>query len=590
MKWKTHPILIIVAIFLLTTAGSVSGNTLNIPVDYPTIQAGMDAAQPGDTVLVAEGTYFENIHFHGKDVVLTSEFVLDGDMSHILNTIIDGSAATDPDTGSCVIFDGGETAGAILQGFTLTGGTGTTYYFPNGNGTYPFREGGGIMLHFSAATIRYNLIVDNQPTLAPGLLGTGGGGISSMYGDPTIINNVIARNTALYAAGIVLNWSGGTIRNNIVYANYDGSLYGCGGIMVWLSDPGTAILENNTIVGNISEDIAGGVLIEDNNTVATVRNNIVWGNLQDSGGQITGYGSTALEYNDIEESYPGNGNMSVYPDFVSNGFLLNPASPCIDAGSPAGMYDDPEDPDNPGQPSWPAMGDVQNDIGAYGGPNASILPDFYHEDVRLPGQIGFGIVAIGDSLTRSIELHNLSTTTMLLDNLTVSHPDEFSFPNAVADVRPIERRTLTLQWKPQQAGVLVDTLRIYHNLSTVTNPFEIILTGTAEGPDAVEDDPITQGSAWPWLHQNYPNPCVDHTTLAFTLPTKQSVTVRIHNTAGQVVRTLIENQSFPSGEHTTSWDGKNDSGDDVSTGIYLYQLQGDNYSHVKQLVLISSQR
>ena len=64
---------------------------IQIPDDYATIQAGIDVAENGDTVLVAEDTYYENVIIQNKVVTLASYFLIDGDTSHISKTIINGS-------------------------------------------------------------------------------------------------------------------------------------------------------------------------------------------------------------------------------------------------------------------------------------------------------------------------------------------------------------------------------------------------------------------------------------------------------------------------------------------------------------------
>ena len=63
----------------------------NVPADHSTIQEAINESVTGDTILVAEGTYFENINFNGRAVTLASQFLFDGDTSHISRTIIDGS-------------------------------------------------------------------------------------------------------------------------------------------------------------------------------------------------------------------------------------------------------------------------------------------------------------------------------------------------------------------------------------------------------------------------------------------------------------------------------------------------------------------
>ena len=267
----TNKQFIIALTSVLFLAISLFGTTINIPGDYSTIQAGINAAQSGDTVLVDEGTYFENINFRGKNIVVASRFIIDENYDHILNTVIDGSQSTEVDTGSCVIFGSGEDSTAVIQGFTLTGGTGTSFDFGGGN---IFREGGAIIMNNSSATIKNNLIYENEAAVVSGAQGGGGGGISSMMGNPSILNNVIMMNSATYAAGMVLNWSAGIIRNNLIYGNEGGGDFGTGGLMVWISDPWTAVIENNTIVGNISTTTAGGLSVEQ--TSAIIRNNIIW--------------------------------------------------------------------------------------------------------------------------------------------------------------------------------------------------------------------------------------------------------------------------------------------------------------------------
>ena len=356
--------------FITIGTQSIKSQIINIPADYNTIQEGINAAQNGDTVMVDAGTYYENINFRGKSIVVASRFILDGDYDHILNTIIDGSQSSEIDTGSCVIFGSGEDSLTVIQGFTLTGGTGTSFDFGGGN---VFREGGSIIMNNSSATIKNNLIYDNESVVIPGVNGGGGGGISSMFGNPRILNNVIMMNRATYAAGMVLNWSAGIIRNNIIYANEGGGDFGTGGLMVWVSDPWTAVIENNTIVGNISTTTSGGLSVEQ--TSAIIRNNIIWGNTQQSGSQVTGYQNSIFEYCDTEESYPGQGNINVNPDFLPQNFLLDTLSLCVDAGNPGAIFNDKEDPGNPGFALYPSLGALRNDIGAYGGPGAMLLPD-----------------------------------------------------------------------------------------------------------------------------------------------------------------------------------------------------------------------
>ncbi len=86
----------------------LKADILNVPLNYSSIQAAIDSSQNGDMVLVAEGTYLENINFKGKAITVASHFILDQDTSHISATIIDGSQHSHPDSGSVVYFMSGE--------------------------------------------------------------------------------------------------------------------------------------------------------------------------------------------------------------------------------------------------------------------------------------------------------------------------------------------------------------------------------------------------------------------------------------------------------------------------------------------------
>jgi len=87
--------------FIFALVSTAQGATINVPGDQPTIQDGINAAVNGDTVLVAPGTYVENIDFLGKAITVMSKLGPEG-------TIIDGGNPTYPDYGSCVLFDKGE--------------------------------------------------------------------------------------------------------------------------------------------------------------------------------------------------------------------------------------------------------------------------------------------------------------------------------------------------------------------------------------------------------------------------------------------------------------------------------------------------
>lgn len=349
---------------------------LTVPTPYATIQAAIDSAVNGDTVVVDPGTYFENINFRGKNILVTSKYYLLQDTTFISTTIINGSTPADPDTASCVVISSGEDSFAILQGFTLTGGQGTVWTDIHGAGDY--REGGGILIELSSPTIRNNIIIGNHATNLSGVLSAGGGGIRIGDGNPTVCNNVIKDNTGLYGAGIVLNYTGATIKNNLIVANTGTqSFYGGAGIWI-LQNMGTTpkVIENNTIVNNATTqpEGTGGVSCWGATNV-TLCNNIIYGNLSPSGIQLKTVVSTpTVSYCNIGGGHAGPGNIDQDPIFGPQSYFLSIGSPCIDAGDSSLIFNDLEDLQNPGNALFPSMGALRNDMGAYGGPCAGLLP------------------------------------------------------------------------------------------------------------------------------------------------------------------------------------------------------------------------
>ena len=91
------------------------------------------------------------------------------------------------------------------------------------------------------------------------------------------------------------------------------------------------------------------------------------------------------------------------------------------------------------------------------------------------------------------------------------------------------------------------------------------------------------------LAQNYPNPFNPETTIECVLPAQPSdrvhVTLRIYNLQGQVVRTLIDEQKSP-GHHRVVWDGKNEAGVNISSGVYLYTITAGDFKATKRMVML----
>ena len=87
------------------------------------------------------------------------------------------------------------------------------------------------------------------------------------------------------------------------------------------------------------------------------------------------------------------------------------------------------------------------------------------------------------------------------------------------------------------------------------------------------------------LCQNYPNPYNPQTQIAYQLPQAGEVSLKIYNIKGELVRTLVAEHK-PAGSHTVLWDGRNQAGMEVSSGIYLYRMVSGEFRATKKMVMI----
>ena len=165
---------VIVFVFGFFLTGISQATIIHVPQDQPTIQAGINAANNGDTVLLDIGTYVENIGFSGKNIVVGSLFLTIGDTSYISMTVIDGDSS-----GSVVTFENEEDSTAPLSGFTITNG----YYSFGG-------QGGGIYCSSSNLCLVNVTVTGNQAF--------SGGGIYCWGSSPSFENVTVVENEATW--------------------------------------------------------------------------------------------------------------------------------------------------------------------------------------------------------------------------------------------------------------------------------------------------------------------------------------------------------------------------------------------------------
>jgi hypothetical protein len=261
--------------------------TITVPGMQQRIQSAIDGAYNGDTILVAPGSYRENLNFRGKLLTVTSSA---GPQA----TIIDGNQA-----GPVVTFNSGETLAATLNGFTLQ----------NGSGTDGAGDGGGIYIYNAAPTVTNNIISGNSADW--------GGGISIGFGAPAVRNNLISKNSASYGGGLSIGGAGSAaqVTGNTISENR--SDYG-GGLSLWAA--GTALVKGNTIRDNSCYSQGGGIYSVNSSQAAFVQNLVV-NNKAGSGGAVYSLSSTESFLNNTFANNDSGQNASCYlagESFVNN--------------------------------------------------------------------------------------------------------------------------------------------------------------------------------------------------------------------------------------------------------------------------------
>ncbi len=210
--------------------------TINIPADYPTIQAGIDAASPGDTVLVYPGTYYEQINFEGKNIVVGSLVLTTRDTSFIRRTVIDARSKF-----AGVLFNSGEDTSAVLMGFTIRNASGRII----GSCDHCVeREGAGIICINAAATLS-DLRIENNIIE---LFGIRGAGIWAYRSILIIRNSTIIGNRIQYGGGIYAQECQIRIENTRIYNNEQTGI---------LAENSTIIIKDSNIRGNEGWDNGG---------------------------------------------------------------------------------------------------------------------------------------------------------------------------------------------------------------------------------------------------------------------------------------------------------------------------------------------
>ena len=327
-------------------APSARAATLNVPAQYATIQFAVTAANAGDTILVADGTYTgagnRDVDFGGRDLIVQSA------SGNPANCVIDCQQA-----GCAFILSSGLTAKSVIAGFTIKNGAG--HIAPNG-----YACGGGIYAlgypdySGSSPIITHCVFTINSAKY--------GGGLSGGVATHCVFNG----NSGLYYGGgmefgaafnCVFSGNSGELGGGGIYSGsatncvFNGNSASGGGGMFFGSATNCVFTRNSAggggaaqselrycTVANNTAQMMGGVEAGSGNTVV---NCIIWGNTaggMPSNFDVEIYNGQApyVTYSDIQGGYAGTGNINADPLFVNaatGDYHLTFASPCINVGT-----------------------------------------------------------------------------------------------------------------------------------------------------------------------------------------------------------------------------------------------------------------
>jgi predicted GH43/DUF377 family glycosyl hydrolase len=584
----------------LATAERLPG-ILEVPKMFSRIQEAINASKNGDTVLVSEATYFENINFRGKAITVASHFLIDQDTSHISETIIDGSQPSHSDTGSVVTFNSGEDTTSILMGFTITGGTGTEWPEDPSGYTTLLRTGGGINIQFSGARICNNYITDNNINNDEDAFGAG---ISAGYitGSKWVVveNNKIFKNKLFSGSwakgcGIVAGFNNikivnNNIHNNTIEGNSNDKITSAAGI--WYSDfedsAHISLIEGNKICNNKILSLGGfhtsgtGVYISNGSGYTLIKNNQISYNESQSNNIIFGNG-IMLNFCDSVDVIGNEISSNTYTsgkECRGGGVCINSCNPILKnnliafniatngGGIFSGKYDKtfPEIINNT----------IVNNIAAEKGGGF-----YYHDSYpEIMNSIFWGnLASTGNQIYQYSGSSNISWSdvegALVAGEGNMNSDPLFIFEDSLFHLS--EASPCINAGNPDPAYNDNDGTR--NDIGWCGGPEGIVtsLKNETTNSKMVSNDFI--------LCSNYPNPFNPSTTIKYSIPFEENselsiVKMIVYDILGRQVATLVNEKQKP-GNYEVEWNAN-----DQTSGVYFYRIHAGNFMETKKMVLL----
>ncbi len=542
-------------IYYVKTTGNDSSSGLSWDSAFATIQKALDAAQAGDQIWVASGTYNPTSTYGEGDDPGLRHFRLKDSVE-----MYGGFAGTETSIAQRTNYGVGSSNETILSG-NLGGGSNCYHVFYHPDNTYSL----------SNSTILDGFTIQNGLAAAFSPHDHGAGMFNGNLSNPVIRNCTFKNNSAQYGGGaIYIGGNSSTYVNCLFYENDAmGTPWSTGGAIYCNNSSPTFI--NCTIVNNHS--INGGGFYVLSNSILTLNNCIVWGNTAGTGNQIYNGGTVYLNYscysNSSNDIYGNSVNTTSCitddPQFVNSStydFRISGISPCADAGNNSYCnttydirgYNYPRKLNkNTGE-----TGTI--DIGAY---------EYKLNDDPLPVELS-SFVAINKS--RCIELKWITETEV----------NNYGFE--------IERRyNKNLEWMKVgfvQSSGNSNSPKEYTFTDYVLDEGyysyrlkQIDLDGSYKYSQSIEINfKVPEKFV---LFQNYPNPFNPLTTIDFIIPEDGKTTLKIYDISGKEIKTLVNSDLNKGKIYRIKFDGS-----ELSSGTYFYILESKNHKAVKKFIIL----
>ena len=198
--------------------------------------------------------------------------------------------------------------------------------------------------------------------------------------------------------------------------------------------------------------------------------------------------------------------------------------------------------------------------------------------------LDFGEVAINTEVEQEIGIMNILGGVLVVNNITFAAGSNPAFSLALPEL-PInllggESEGFTVKYQPTSIGTHSAVIMINNNTDEPVVLLQV--TGTSIVVSIEDEAGIVTQTV---LKGNYPNPFNPETTIHFALNIASNLRIVIYNSKGQLVKSLI-NREYPAGNHEIIWNGKDDNGREVGSGVYFYKMQTDENVGVKRMMMI----